>query len=146
MIPRGHRLQFAGVAQLVEQGTHKPWVTGSSPVAGISNQPRWFAIGALLFGRFPPLLRYREKEGIKLGVSGTESIKRLATPLWPLFNLALHIHARREHGGNKAVPPSNQWSGSSSGFLSTKSSQPSGMIVESSNLAPARSAHNRTAS
>ena len=27
--------QFAGVAQLVEQGIHKPWVAGSSPATGI---------------------------------------------------------------------------------------------------------------
>ena len=29
-----------GVAQLVEQGIHKPWVTGSSPVAAIAGSDR----------------------------------------------------------------------------------------------------------
>jgi hypothetical protein len=64
MTTRGHRLWFAGVAQLVEQGTHKPLVTGSSPVAGISSQPRWFALGAACFDRLnpAPLVRSQDKE------------------------------------------------------------------------------------
>ena len=46
---------YAAIAQLVEQRTENPRVTGSSPVGGTKNSPRtiWYAEFSFLSGRQP---------------------------------------------------------------------------------------------